>query len=136
MEVVKQEDQIFLRHKGKFYGYCHCCHKFGHKAADYRTKGKDQSLRRKQNTNTEVDKGQVSRIPHGKIWRKNSDYEKSEETQVSNINEVSKDDDEYNSAINKDDIHYEEKKDGDVKEYTNKDEGDEERYSDDCGIFF
>ena len=36
--------------KGKLYGYCHCCHKFGHKDADYRTKGKDQILRRKQDT--------------------------------------------------------------------------------------
>ena len=70
MEFVKQEDQRFLKHKGKFYGYCHCCHKFGHKAVDCRTKGKYQSLRRKQNIKTEDDKGQVSRIPHGKIWRK------------------------------------------------------------------
>ena len=41
MEVVKQEDQIFLKHKGEFNGYCHYCHKFGHKVADYTTKGKD-----------------------------------------------------------------------------------------------
>ena len=56
MEVVKQEDQSFLKHKGKLYGYCHCCHKFGHKVANYRTKGKDQSLGRKQDTNTKDEK--------------------------------------------------------------------------------
>ena len=78
------------------------------------------SLRRKQDTNIEYDKGEVSRIPHGKIWRKKSDYENSEETQISNISEVSKDDDEHNSAINKNGIHYKEKKDGDVKEYTDE----------------
>ena len=47
MECVKQEAEIFLKHKGKFYGYYHCCHKFGHKVAGCRTKGKYQSLRRK-----------------------------------------------------------------------------------------
>ena len=96
---MKQEDQIFLKHKGKFYGYCHCCHKFGHKAANCKTKGKDQILSWKQDTKIEDDKGQVIRIPHGKIWRKNLDYENSEETQISNISEVSKDDNEHNSAI-------------------------------------
>ena len=109
MEAVKQEDQRFLNHKGKFHGYCHCCHKFGHKAVDCRTKGKYQSLRRKQDTNTNDNKGQVSRIPHEKIWKKKSDNKNSEETQISNISEVSKDDDEHNSAIYKNDIHYEEK---------------------------
>ena len=138
MEVVKQEDQIFLKHKVTFYGYYHCCHMFGHKDDDCRTKGKDQCLRRKQHKHTKVDKGQVSRIPHRKMWRKKSDYENSEETQISNISEVSKDDDEHNSAIDKNDIHYEEKQDGDVKEYNDKREyeGDEEGYSDDCGIIF
>ena len=52
MEFVKQEDQRLPIYKGKFYGYCHCCHKFGHKDVDCRTKGKDQSLRRKKDTNT------------------------------------------------------------------------------------
>ena len=95
-------------------------------------------MRRKQDTNTKDDKGQVCGIPHGKIWRKKSDYENSEETQISNISEVSKYDDEHNSAINKNDIHYEETQDGDVKEYTDEDEdeGDEEGYSDDYGILF
>ena len=70
------------------------------------------------------------------MWRKKSDSKKLEETQISNINEVSKDDDEHNSAIDKNDIHYEEKQDGYVREYINEDEGDEEGYSDDCGIIF
>ena len=51
----------------------------------------------------------------GRYGRKKSDYKNLEETQVSNINEVSKDDDEYNSAMDKNDIHYEENQDGDVK---------------------
>ena len=75
-------------------------------------------------------------MPHGKVWRKKLDYENSTETQISNISEASKDDDEHNSAINKNDIHYKENQDGDVKEYTDEDEGDEEGYSDDCGILF
>ena len=77
MEYVKQEVEKFLNHKGKFYGYCHCCHKFGHKATNCRTKGKDQILTRKQDTNTEDNKGQVSRMPHEKIWKKKLDYENS-----------------------------------------------------------
>ena len=139
MEVVKHEDQIFPIYKGKFYDYFYCCHKFGHKVADCTTKGKNKSLRRKQNTNTEYDKGQVRRIPHGKMWKKNSDYKDSEETQISNINDqVSKDDDEHNSAIDKNDSYYEENQDGDVKEYTdeNEDEYDEKGHSDYCGILF
>ena len=64
MEVVKQEDQTFLKHKWKFYGHCHCCHEFDHKAVDCGTKGKYQSLRRKQDTNTEDDKGQITRTPY------------------------------------------------------------------------
>ena len=141
MEFVKKEDQRLLKHKGKFYGYCHCCHNLGHKAADCKTKRKDQSLRRKQNTNIEVDKGQVSIISREKIWKKKLDCEDSkviEEIRISNISEVSKDDDEHNNAINKIGIHYEGKQDGDVKEYTNEDEdkGDEEGYNDDCGILF
>ena len=34
---------------------------------------------------------------------------------ISNINEVSKDNDEHNRGINKDDILYDEKQDGDIK---------------------
>ena len=116
MEVRKQKDQRFL--KGNSYGYCDCCHKFCHKAADCRTKGKEQSLRRKKDTNIEDDVSQVRRTPNGNMWKKNLDYEDLEETQISNISEVSKDDNENNSAMDE-----------------NEDEGDEQGYSD-CGILF
>ena len=115
MEVVKQEDQSFTIYTGNFYGYCYCYHKFGHKDADYRTKGKEQSLRRKQDTNTEYYGSQVSMTPHGNMWKKNSIYEDSKETQISKISELSKDDNEHNSAIHKNDIHYEKNQDGYVK---------------------
>ena len=58
------------------------------------------------------------------MWRRKSDYKVSEEKQISNISEVSKDDDEHNSAIDKNDIHYEGKQGEDVKEYTDGDEYD------------
>ena len=59
------------------------------------------------------------------MWRRKLDYKDSEETQISNISEVSKDDDdENNSAIDKNDIHYEGNQDEDVKEYTDGDEDD------------
>ena len=111
----KQEDQRFSKYKKELFGYFHCCHNFGHKPVDFKTKGRDQTLRRKQDTNTSNDRRPISRVPHGKMWRIKSHQNDSEETQISNINEVSKDDDEHNSAINKNDIHYEEKQDGDVK---------------------
>ena len=44
-EVVKQKDQRFPKYKIWFYGYCHCCHKFGHKDVDCRIKRKDQGLK-------------------------------------------------------------------------------------------
>ena len=43
------------------------------------------------------------------MWRRKEDSKDIEEINISNISEVSKDDDEHNSAINKIDIHYEEK---------------------------
>ena len=49
------------------------------------------------------------------MWRRKDDSKDVEEIKISNISEVSKDDDEHNNAINKTDIHYEGKKDGDVK---------------------
>ena len=61
------EDQIFLKHKGIFYGYCHYCHKFGHKAINCRTKRKDLSRESKNQTRS------VSRVPHGKMWRRKED---------------------------------------------------------------
>ena len=48
-EVVKQKYQRFPKYKRKFYGYCHCCHNFGHKVADCRIKQKDQGLKRQKN---------------------------------------------------------------------------------------
>ena len=73
----------------------------------------------------------------GKYGGKSQIMRTQKKHKVSNISEVSKDDDEHNSAINKNDNHYEEKQYGDVKEYTDEDEdeGDEEGYSD-CGILF
>ena len=87
-------------------------------------------------TKEQRNKKPVSRVPLGKIQRRKEDSKDIEEINISNINEVSKDNDEHNRGINKDDILYEEKQDGDIKEYTDKDEGDEEGCSDDCGIFF
>ena len=78
----------------------------------------------------------VSRIPHGKMWRRKENSKDVEEIKISNISEVSKDNDEHNRGTNKDGILYEEKQDGDIKEYTDKYEGDEEGCSDDYGILF
>ena len=50
-----------------------------------------------------------------KIWRRKEDSKDVEEIKISNISEVSKDNDEHNRGINKDDILYEEKQDGDIK---------------------
>ena len=99
---------------------------------------KDQSLRRKQGTNTSNDRRLVSRVPHGlKMWRRKSNYKDSEETQISNISEFSKYD-EHNSDINISGIHYVGNQDEYAKEYNDEDEneGDEEGYSDDYGILF
>ena len=89
--LLHSKAQRFLKYKGKFYGYCHCCHNFGHKAVDSITKGNYQSPRRKQDINTSNDRRSVSKIPHGKMWMKRLDYEDSEKTQISNISEVFKD---------------------------------------------
>ena len=64
MEAVNQKSQIFLKYEGSFYGYCH---KFGHKVVDCRTKRKDLSKESKKQTRS------VSRVPHGKIWRRKED---------------------------------------------------------------
>ena len=85
MEVLKQEDQIFLIYKGKFYRYCYLCHKFGHKVVDCRIKGKDQSTKSKRQRRS------VSSVTHGKIWRIKLDGKDSEETKTPNHNKVSKD---------------------------------------------
>ena len=120
-EVVKQKDQRFPKYKRTFYGYCHCCQKLGHKATDCRINRKDKDLKR------QINRISVSRVPHGKMWRRKLDYKYSHETNIPRINEVSEDD----SAVDKNDIHYDENKDEDVKEYTNGD--DEEEYNDDGG---
>ena len=61
---------------------------------------------------------------------------RTEETQVSVINEVSVVDVENNEVIDKNDTHHEGKLLSDVEEYINKDEGDEEGCSDSYGILF
>ena len=120
-EVVKQKDQRLPKYKITFFGYCHCFHNFGHKAADCIIKRKDQGLKRQRNRKF------ISRVPHGKMWRRKLDYKYSEETKVPSINEVSK----YDSVVDKNGIHYDENQDEYVKEYTNGD--DEEEYNDDGG---
>ena len=50
-----------------------------------------------------------------KMWRRKEDSKDVEEIKISNISEVSKDNDEHNRSINKDGILYEEKKNGDIK---------------------
>ena len=79
----------------------------------------------------------VSRIPHGKMWRRKEDSKYVEEINISNISEVSKDNVENNEVIDKNDIHHEGKLRSDVEEYPNvdKDERDEEGDGD-CGIYF
>ena len=66
----------------------------------------------------------VSRVPHGKMWRRKPDYKDLEETQISNISKASKYDDEKNNVIDKNDIHSEGKKDEYVNKYTNRDKDD------------
>ena len=70
-EVMKQKDRRFPKYKRTFYGYCHYCHKFGHKVLDCRIKRKDQGLKRQRNRRS------VSRVPHGKIQRKKLDHKDS-----------------------------------------------------------
>ena len=101
MEAVK--GQRSLKNEGIFYDYCHYRHKFGHKVVECRIRRKDLSKESKKQTRL------VSRVPHGKMWRRKEDSKYIEEINSSNISEVSKDDDEHNSTINKNDIHYEEK---------------------------
>ena len=124
----KQEDQRLSKYKKAFFGYCHCCHKFGHKDVDCRNRGKDQSLRRNQDTNTSKDRIPLSRVPHGNMWRRKPYYKDSEETQISNISEASKDVNEHNNAIDKNDIYSKGKQGEDVNQYTNGYEYDNGRF--------
>ena len=70
------------------------------------------------------------------MWRRKEGSKDVEEINISNISDVSKDNNEHNRGINKDDIFYEENQYGYIKEYTDKDEGDEKGCSDDHGILF
>ena len=50
-EWKKMKDQRFLNHKRRFYGYCHCYHKFGYKDDDCRIKEEDEGMISKEDTN-------------------------------------------------------------------------------------
>ena len=134
MAVKKQRDQRPPVDKEKIHGYCHYCHKFGHKAADFRFRGENQRMKREQDTNAEHGEGQVNSTPPEKVWMK--ELEASKESKLSVINEVSVVDVENNEVIDKNDTHHEGNILSDVEEYIDKDEGDEEGCSDDCGILF
>ena len=67
--------------------------------ADYRVKGENQRMKRKQDTNAEHREGQENSTPPKKVWMK--ELEDSEETQLSVINEVSVVDVENNEVIDK-----------------------------------
>ena len=110
MEVVNHKSQIFLKYEGSFYGYCHYCHKFGHKVVDCRTKRKYLSKESKKQISS------VRKVPHGNIWRRKEDSKNIEETKISSIKEVSQDDEEYNSVVDENDIHYDGKQDEDIEE--------------------
>ena len=49
--------------------------------------------------------------PHGNSWRRNENSKDIEETKISNIKEVSQDDEEFNSVVEKIGIHYDGNKD-------------------------
>ena len=51
------------------------------------------------------------KVPHGKSWRRKEDSKDVEETKISNIKEVSQDDEEYNSVVDKNGIRYDGNKD-------------------------
>ena len=54
-----------------------------------------------------------------------------EATNISNIKEVSQDDEEYNSVVDNNEIHYDGRKDENIKEHTDGNEYDEEEVGDD-----
>ena len=51
------------------------------------------------------------KVPHGKSWRRKEDSKDVEETKISNIKEVSQDDEEYNSVVDNNGIRYDVNKD-------------------------
>ena len=67
MEVRKQRDQGPPVDNEKFHGYCHYCHKFGHKVTNYRVRGENQRMKRKQDTNTEHGEGQANSTSPEKV---------------------------------------------------------------------
>ena len=87
-------------------------------------------MKRKQDTNAEHGEGKANSTPLEKVWMK--EFEASEETQLSFINEVSVVDVENNEVIDKNNIHHEGKLLSDVEEHPNadKDERDDEGDSD------
>ena len=113
MAVRKQRDQRHPVDKEKFHGYCHCCHKFGHKVADCIFKGENQRMKRKPDTNAERGEGQANGTPPEKVWMK--ELEASKETQFSVINEVSVVDVDNNEVIDKKDTRHEGKLLSDVE---------------------
>ena len=76
---MKQKGQRSLKNEGSFYGYCHCCHKFGHKVVGCRIKRKYLSKESKKQTRS------VSRVPHGNMWRRKENSKYEQETKISNI---------------------------------------------------
>ena len=110
MEAVNQKSQIFLKYEGSFYGYCHFCHKFGHKVVECRIKRKDLSKESKKQTRS------VSRVPHGNMWRRKAKSKGEEEKKISNIKEVSQDDVKHNSVVDNNNIHYNGNHDEDIEE--------------------
>ena len=92
---MNQKSQRFLKYEGSLYGYCHYYHEFGHKAVECIIKRKYRSMESKKQTRS------VSRVPHGKIWRRKEDSKSEEETKISNIKEVSQDDVKHNCYSSK-----------------------------------
>ena len=134
MAVRKQRDQKTPRDKEKIHGYCHGCHKFGHKMDDFRVKGENQRMKSKHDTNIEHGEGQANGTPPENVWMK--ELEASKESELLVINEVFVVDVENNEVIDKNDTHHEGKILSDAEYYTDKYEGDKEGCSDDCGILF
>ena len=114
MEDVKQKSQRSLKNEGSFNGYCYYCHKFGHKVVGCKIKRKDLSKEFKKLTRS------VSKVPHGKIWRRKEDSKDIEETKISNIERGFQDDEGFNNVVDMIEIHYDRNKD-DEEEITDSD---------------
>ena len=140
--IIREKDEGLLRKEDsnitnrKRHIMCLICHNIGHFSRHCKNRTYIPSKETHKKVWKVKTKKPVSRTTHGKMWRRKEECKDVEEINISNISEVSKDNDEHNRGINKDGILYEEKQDGDIKEYTDKDEGDEEGCSDECGILF